>query len=225
MLTRLASSMIARPDSSSDIAARAPSLSVQRRTQLKSLLRAVLMNDRIQATIYAAAVFVSCCLHGVSDHEGGEVVYISVGIVIRASSFHIQLCQRICRWRDERSMRSEHEDSVRLLDLSHEVDYIKSNLLIEYDLSSRVGEQSQNEAMHNSVSKDQRSYLGSWVHCPTMNCTHVSVYPVYPTASLTERSILTTTSTTHHIILSVRTNQMCTCSVCTYVLIIYVCAT
>ena len=107
-------------------------------------------------------------------------------------------------------MRSEHEDSVRLLDLSHEVDYIKSNLLIEYDLSSRVGEQSQNEAMHNSVSKDQRSYLGSWVHCPTMNCTHVSVYPVYPTASLTERSILTTTSTTHHIILSVRTNHMCT---------------
>ena len=38
-------------------------------------------------------------------------------------------------------MRSELEDSVRLLlflDLSHEVDCINGNLLIEYDLSSRV---------------------------------------------------------------------------------------
>ena len=55
-----------------------------------------------------------------------------------------------------------------------------------------------------------------------MNCTYVSVYSVYPTASLTERSIL----------LPLRPNtikcmyqQMCTCSVCTYVLIMYVCAT
>ena len=124
------------------------------------------------------------------------------------------------RRRNERSMRSELEDSVRLLlflDLSHEVDCINGNLLIEYDLSSRVGEQSQNgscctnkTAMHNSISNDQRSYSGSWVHSPTMNRTYVPVYSVYPTASLTVRSILTTTSTAHHIILSVRTNHMCT---------------
>jgi hypothetical protein len=41
-------------------------------------------------------------------------------------------------------MRSELEDSVRLLDLSHEVDCINGNLLIEYDQSSRVDEHSQN---------------------------------------------------------------------------------
>ena len=132
-------------------------------------------------------------------------------------------------------MRSELEDSVRLLlflDLSHEVDCINGNLLIEYDLSSRVGEQSQTEscctnktAMHNFIFSDQRSYSVSWVHSPPMNRTYVPVYSVYPTASLTVRSILTTTSTTHHIILSVRTNHVCTCSVCTYVLIMYVCAT
>jgi hypothetical protein len=132
-------------------------------------------------------------------------------------------------------MRLELEDSVRLLlflDLSHEEDCINGNLLIEYDLlSSRVGEQSQNgsccrniTAMHNSISNDQRSYSGSWVHSLTMNRTYVPVYSVYPTASLTVRSILTTTSTTHRIILSVRTNHMCTCSVCTYVLMICVCA-
>jgi hypothetical protein len=132
-------------------------------------------------------------------------------------------------------MRSELEDSVRLLlflDLSHEVDCINGNLLIEYDLSSRVGEQSQTEscctnktAMHYSISNNQRSCSVSWVHSPPMNRTYVPVYSVYPTASLTVRSILTTTSTTHHIIFSVRTNHMCTCSVCTYVLIMYVCAT
>jgi hypothetical protein len=95
-------------------------------------------------------------------------------------------------------MRSELEDSVRLLlflDLSHEVDCINGNLLIEYDLSSRVGKQLQNgscctnkTAMHNSISNDQRSYSGSWVHSPTMNRTYVPVYSVYTTASLTVRS-------------------------------------
>ena len=44
--------------------------------------------------------------------------------------------------------------------------------------------------------------------------TYVPVYSVYPIASLTVHSILTTTSTTHHIILSVHTNHMCTFSVC-----------
>jgi hypothetical protein len=131
-------------------------------------------------------------------------------------------------------MRSELDDSARLLlflDLSHEEDDINGNLLIEYDLSSRFGVQSQNgscctikTAMHNQNS-DQRSYSGSWVHSPTMNRTYVPVYSVYSTASLTVRSILTTTSTTHHIILSVCSNHMCTCSVCTYVLIMFVCAT
>ena len=46
-----------RPDSSSDMAARAPSPSVRSWTQSKSLLRAVLMNDRIPAAITGAVLF------------------------------------------------------------------------------------------------------------------------------------------------------------------------
>ena len=115
-------------------------------------------------------------------------------------------------------MRSELEDSVRLLlflDLSHEVDCINGNLLIEYDLSSRVGEQSQKWKLLHKQNGDaqfyfQRSTVIFRFMGPqsTMSRTYVPVYSFYPTASLTVRSILTTTSTTHHIILSVRTNHM-----------------
>ena len=54
------------------------------------------------------------------------------------------------RRRNERSMRSELGSFVRsllFLDLPHEEDYINGNLLIEYDQSSRIAEQSQMEVV------------------------------------------------------------------------------
>ena len=125
------------------------------------------------------------------------------------------------RRRIKRSMRSELGSAIPsliFLDLRHEEDYIDGTLLIEYDQSSSISEQSRDgsccrnqTAMHNRVSNNQRSYSGSWVQRPRIDRMHVPVYSVYATASLTVRSIRTTTSTIHHIILSVRAHYMCTC--------------
>lgn len=132
------------------------------------------------------------------------------------------------RRRYERSMRSELGDFVcfhLFLNLSHEVNCINGNLLIEYDLCSRVGKRSQNGSycsnkttMHNSVSRYQRSYSGLWVDsCPTTNGTYAPVYSVSPTISLTVRSIRTTTSTTHYTsywvyVLITRVRAQCVCT-------------
>ena len=69
------------------------------------------------------------------------------------------------------------QNFLLFLALSHEVDCINSNLLIEYDLSIRIGEQSQNGSCYRNKKAIHNS--GSWVHSSTIKRTNVPVYSVY----------------------------------------------
>ena len=62
------------------------------------------------------------------------------------------------------------QNFLLFLALSHEVDCINSNLLIEYDLSIRIGEQSQNGSCYRNITIQVRGSTVPQLNVRTFHC-------------------------------------------------------